>query len=395
MERQEILKEFLSRGSQLDTKSLEFFYQNPSELDNFFEKTKSITLPSIISLEFVQSFSEKDIIKINNKPAERLAKISTDDFVHFLNRRYELINSFFANRLELVNLISINKISPTSKNFSLIVMVKEKDEHNRLLTVEDQTGSIEVLLNKLDQETFKKIVLDETIGITCEKNETIEATSIIWPDVPLKRDFVRTEEDVFCLFISDMHLDDPNFNNQSYEKFMAWFNNTKYEKMYAFVLGNISKDPRQTSEFLKKMSKYTTVYIKTDSEQSPTFDGTILEDNSNITIENGINLLLSTGAAIHKYKHMWPDIPPEQVMLNLLKKRNLNPTIENIQESISSENRFLIDPIPDIFVSGGFHKPGLLNYKGTIILSNSNFLEEPMFWLVNLKSRETLKLNFT
>jgi DNA polymerase II small subunit/DNA polymerase delta subunit B len=233
------------------------------------------------------------------------------------------------------------------------------------------------------------------IGITCEKNEGIEATSIIWPDIPLKRDLIKTEKDVFCLFISDMHIDDQNFNKQSYEKFIKWLNETNYEKMHIFILSNISQDLKQTEDFLETISKYPTIYVKANSEGAPEFDGMILEDNSNITIENGINLLLSTGKTIHKYIHLWPDQPPEQVMLNLLKKRHLNPTMENIQESIVSENQFIIDPVPDIFVSGGFHKSGILNYKGTTLLSNSNFVIEPMLWLVNLRTRETLKLNFT
>jgi DNA polymerase II small subunit/DNA polymerase delta subunit B len=393
MEKHEILKEFLDKGCQLDTETLDYFHQNQSNLNIFLNK--NIQLPPIIDLNFVSNYLKKQPIKINNRREEIPPKISTDFFVQFLNKRYETIKNFLVNRLELVNLISINKITSNTNKFSLIVMIKEKDELTKSLTVEDQTGEVQVLLNKIDQETFKKIVFDEVIGINCEKNERIEVTSVIWPDIPLKRDLIKAEKDVFCLFISDMHLDDQNFNEQNYEKFIKWFDESSYEKMYIFVLGNISQNIHQTRDFLGKLSKHPTFYVKSDSETVPEFSGTVLEDNSNITIENGINLLLSTGKTIHLYEHLWPGMMPEQVMLNLLKKRHLNPVIENIQESIKSENQFLIDPVPDIFVSGSLHKSGLLNYKGTTILSNSDFVTEPMFWLVNLRTRETIKLSFT
>jgi DNA polymerase II small subunit/DNA polymerase delta subunit B len=393
MEKQGILKEFLNKGYQLDTEALDFFHKNQNEINNFLNK--NIQLPSIIDLGFIFNFLKNQPIKINKKPTEIPSKISIDGFTQLLNKRYESIKKFLEERLELVNLISINKISSISKILSLIVMVKEKDESARSLTVEDQTGETILYLNKIDSESFKKIVLDEVIGIVCEKNERIEATSIVWPDIPLKKDLIKTEKDVFCLFISDMHLDDQSFNEQAYENFIRWLDEVNYEKMYIFVLGNISQNSKQVEDFLKKMLKYTTIYVKSNSEKTQEFEGMTLEDNSNITIENGINLLLSTGETTSKYKHLWPDQLPEQIMLNLLKKRHLNPTIENIQESILFENQFIIDTVPDIFVSGSFHKPGLLNYKGTTILSNSNFVTEPMLWLVNLRTRETLKLNFT
>jgi len=395
MEKQEILKQFLSRGCQLDTESLEFFYKNQDEINNFFIQNTDIQFPPIISLEFVVNHLKKQSVSINNKPDEIPSKISIDIFIQLLNRRYERIKKFLVNRLELTNLISINKLLSTTRKFSLIAMVREKEELTKNLLVEDQTGELQISLSKIDSETFKKITLDEVLGIICERNEKLEVISIIWPDIPLKRSLNKTEKDVFCLFISDIHLDDQNLNKQNYEKFIKWFDDTNYEKMYIFVLGNISQNIIQTEDFLKKMSKYQTFYIKSNSEKPPEFNGMVLNDNSNITIENGINLLLSSGKVIHKYMHLWPDQPPEQVMLNLLKKRHLNPVIDDIQENSVYENQFIIDPIPDFFVSGSLHKHGLLNYKGTTIISDSNFITEPMFCLVNLRTRETIKLNFT
>jgi DNA polymerase II small subunit/DNA polymerase delta subunit B len=109
-----------------------------------------------------------------------------------------------------------------------------------------------------------------------------------------------------------------------------------------------------------------------------------------LNIEDKIKLLLCDGKKLSSYKGVLGE-KTEEIMLNLLKKRHLDPVFSI--EKIIYEDLFTIDVIPDIFLSFDFGAPGLINYKGTTIISYGD--SEQMFWIVNLKTRENLKIGLT
>jgi DNA polymerase II small subunit/DNA polymerase delta subunit B len=110
-------------------------------------------------------------------------------------------------------------------------------------------------------------------------------------------------------------------------------------------------------------------------------------------IENTILILACNGELFSEYKKIWKDKSSENIILNLLKKRHLSP-IFNLNKKIYDDDIYTVDIVPDIFVSSNFDKPGYMNYKGTTIISNGSFLLEPIYWLINLKTRETIKICF-
>ena len=110
-----------------------------------------------------------------------------------------------------------------------------------------------------------------------------------------------------------------------------------------------------------------------------------------VKIENKITVLICPGNNIFKYLKIWKYITPDKLMINLLKKRHLDPVFN---KKIYKEDPFL-EEIPDIFASGNFQKSIMSNYKGTTIISTGSFLSEPIFWLIKFKTRETIKVDFT
>lgn len=386
MEKEKIIKTFLEKGYQLDSNSLEFFFENPEKLEIFFSKIKNIRIPPTISLEFARSLIEQDVevLKIIN-PFKDEKPFTIESMTKHFTSRYESIKKYFIGRFELVNLISINKITPSTRKFSLIVMVKEKNGNS--LLVEDFTGdtSVEVLDKTLDQ-----IVLDEVIGIVCEQDdETITVNKIIFPDIPLKRDIPKTEKDICALFISDIFLDRP----VNSEKILERINEIKCEKIYVFVLGNISSNQEEIKNFFNQLpvNSYK-IFLK--GEIDPDVEVGDINFSSSaalIKIENKITVLLCNGKIFSEYKKIWAGQTSENIMLNLLKKRHLNPVFE-LNKRISEEDSYIIDQVPDIFISSNFGNPGITNYKGTTIISNGSFLSEPIYWLINLRTRENIKM---
>jgi DNA polymerase II small subunit/DNA polymerase delta subunit B len=74
-----------------------------------------------------------------------------------------------------------------------------------------------------------------------------------------------------------------------------------------------------------------------------------------------------------------------------LRKRHLDPVFS--MEKAILEDFLLIDPVPDIFVSFNSKSSGLVNYKGVTIISCGS--SEQICWIVNLKTRESLKIDLT
>jgi DNA polymerase II small subunit/DNA polymerase delta subunit B len=386
MEKEKIIKTFLEKGYQLDSNSLEFFFENPEKQEIFISKIKNIRIPPTISLEFARSLIEQDVevLKIIN-PFKDEKPFTIESMTKHFTSRYESIKKYFIGRFELVNLISINKITPNTRKFSLIVMVKEKNGNS--LLVEDFTGdtSVEVLDKTLDQ-----IVLDEVIGIVCEQDdETITVNKIIFPDIPLKRDIPKTEKDICALFLSDIFLD----RSVNSEKILERINEIKCEKIYVFVLGNISSNLEEIKNFFNQLplNSYK-IFLKGEIDpDAEVGDINFSSSAALIKIENKITILLCNGKIFSEYKKIWAGQTSENIMLNLLKKRHLNPVFE-LNKRISEEDSYTIDQVPDIFISSNFGNPGITNYKGTTIISNGSFLSEPIYWLINLRTRENIKM---
>jgi DNA polymerase II small subunit/DNA polymerase delta subunit B len=304
-----------------------------------------------------------------------------------LIRRYKKIRSFFSNRIDLVNPISVNRITEKTKRFSLVVMVSEKNVVDKSLKVEDLTGWTTVYV---DDNFFDSIVMDEIIGAVCERrDDQIKVTNVLWPDTPLRREISILDEDLCCLFLSDLLL---NQNlEQKTETILKRLKGMKYEQLFIFLFGE-PFDKERIEKFLSKMPTNSKVFLVQDQTNFEDVDGiSCLISPAFLRIGRKINLLLCSGKQFSSYKRIWPNKAPEEIMLNLLRKRHLDPVFD--LGKVSDEDRLTIDPVPDIFVSGSFGPPGITNYKGTTIISCGSFPSEPIYWIVNLRTRENIKIS--
>ena len=386
MEKKEIIKIFLERGTQLDKKSLDFFSTDENRVQEFLDKAKGLELPPILSLDFVRKVLAERKVEINiiKTLQKRREEVSVSDISSVLNKRYEKISSLLGRRLELVNLISINKIGPRTRKFSIIGMVREKDEYEKSLTLEDKTGEIKVFLE--DELLLSKIVEDEVVGAICSKKEgSFFVEKIIFPDIPLKKEIAKSKEEVKCLFISDLHLE-KEFKREYLENLYSFLERNKIDLI--FVLGGISPRAKDVKDFFSSLPKAQKIFIKGENDANPDIDALKLEEFAFLEAKN-VNFLLLHGKLVEKYLKIFDN--PVNTLLELLRKRHLNPTFD--VRLCSSDEAFLIDPVPDIIACGHFHMPGLVNYKGTTIISTGSFLTQPIYWIINLKNREILKLD--
>lgn len=120
------------------------------------------------------------ILRTFSKPE----KFNVQDYVKNLNERYIFLQSILMKKLELPNIVSLNKAS--DGNVSIIGLVKEREEKldNIIASLEDPTGEIQVVIPK---KIGEKIALDDVVALTGSiKDKVLNVDRIIFPDVPLK-----------------------------------------------------------------------------------------------------------------------------------------------------------------------------------------------------------------
>jgi len=376
METDEIIREFLNKGVQLDTKVLEFFNKNPQKIQEFSTKIDGVELPVVIDMDFVNKNLQEDIeLRIIKQPSIN-KKISTEEFIRRINKRYENIKGMFENKVELGNIISINKIRDKVVQFSLMGMVKEKNGNKVLL--EDQTGEVSVTL-----ENSEDLLEDDVVGVVCKREDNvIIGKKILFPDIPINREINRTKKEINCL-LSDVGLGEDV--EEKISKILNHIKETSYKNLFIFIFGVVPINDK-VKNFFSDLNKYSKKILITSDINVP--DLFRLNLPAMIQIENA-KIMLINSEDIKKYFRRWPDSSINDVFLRLLKRRHMDPIID--AKDNRSEDVFLLDSIPDLVICHGLG-PEIFNYKGTTVICTGNVMTEPIYWLINLKTREIIKV---
>jgi hypothetical protein len=106
------------------------------------------------------------------------------DFVKTLNEKYLFLQDLLAKKLNLSDVVSINKCS--TGGATIIGMVKEREERTSdlRLCLEDPTGETDVLMSK---KLGEKIAIDDVLAVTGKATDKVMfVDSIMFPDVPLR-----------------------------------------------------------------------------------------------------------------------------------------------------------------------------------------------------------------
>lgn len=247
--------------------------------------------------EIKKTKKDEDIVKVGSvkilsSPVIACQKLEVRDFVKYFRSRYNFMKCLLQSRPELDSLVSIDKISG-NRDFSIIGIVTSKQitkNKNLILEVEDLTGKVKVLINQNKEEIFEKgkeILLDDVIGFKCNgSREFLFVNDLFYPDCFLKEK-KRTEEEVYALFISDLHIGSGNFLEKNLNKFVNWLNGKDCDEKqkevlkkikYMFVVGDsidgvgiypgqekdlkikdIKKQYEKLAEFYKEVPKYISI----------------------------------------------------------------------------------------------------------------------------------------
>ena len=386
-----------------------------------------------------------------------------EDFVGYFDRRFENLRSVMQEHVEYKMAITIEALKKANNRDKarLIVMVKEKRESNkgnRFLEVEDMTGSLTVLFsdkNEAVKGAYDRILNDEVIGLEgILRGDLFIASEVTQPDIPINHVRRFAGEEVYAVFLSDIHVGSYLFLEKEFQAFIDWLNgrggrqDIAAKVKYILVAGDLvdgigiypgqekeltMPDIRRQYEFLTlllaEIPKHIEVVLSMgnhdasrNAEPQPRIDKDLAPGlyglpNVHVTgnpvwlSAHGVEFLMYHGTSLDtiignlsgcSYQR------PETAMVELLRRRHLVPTYGS--DSISPENHdyLFIGDVPDVFHCGHVHTNGYSMYRGVNVVNSGTWQAKTAFQerlghqptpalvpVMNLQNHELSILDFT
>ena len=367
-------------------------------------------------------------------------KWEVGDFVSHYKNKYNGLKDILMGRPGLEGVLSINKVinKNAKEKVAVIGLISDKSitsNNNVMLTVEDFTGGIKVLVNKDKLELYsvaKNLVLDEVIGVVgVSGNKIVFANDIIFPDVPAGKELKKSKDEAYVAFISDIHFGSNLFLEKDFLRFIDWVNGKSGSKeqkeiasklRYIFVAGDLvdgvgiypGQDEELVIKDIKKQYDLLAGYlgrIRKDvklvlapgnhdalrlSEPQPPlnkeFAGALYELPNATMVSNpalinihssidfpGFDILMYHGASFHYFIRNVDNLRlnnatenPSLVLKFLLQKRHLAPSHgSSLYVPNLEEDPLIIKKIPDFFVAGEIHHSDVGDYKNITLINCS------------------------
>lgn len=369
-----------------------------------------------------------------------------------------------------INRISRKKESENVSIIGAVLEKQITKNNNIIIKLEDPTGIINVIITKTKPDLMHSVgdlVKDEIIGVVgVSANDAVFANEVIWPDVP-NQDIKKSEEEAYAVFISDLHVGSNKFLADDFNRFLKWINckagNEQQREIatkvrYLFIIGDtvdgIGIYPDQESELeikdineqysifaglLKQIPNYIQIIVcpgnhdavrisEPQSEMRSSYASALKDIDNLILVSNpayinihssdtfpGFDVLMYHGnsfdyhiANVEGIRSKGGYDRADLVMKFVLKRRHLAPTYAStLAIPDETEDRLVIDKVPDFFVTGHLHKTAVSQYRHIILICGSCWQSKTTFQekmghnpepsrvpVVNLKTREIKVMKF-
>ncbi|MFH1174094.1 MAG: metallophosphoesterase [archaeon] len=382
------------------------------------------------SVEIVRSYSDK------------AGSRSVQDFVNYFNLRYKSIDALLRGRQELQNTTAIKRLLSRKEReqATIICMILEKNitkNKNILLTVEDQTGHLTVLISKNKRPLYDMaltLCLDDIIGISGTYEGILYADTIILPDIPLNKEFKKSPIEEVLVVISDLHIGSKKFMEKEFLKFIDWLSGNvgKEEQRhlasktrYLFIVGDliegvgiypdqekdlnitdVYKQYAKLAEYLQRLPQHIHIIISPGNHDvgrlsepqpklfkdfaKPLYDLPNVHLVSNPAYVNigktaafpGFDVLLYHGGSLIYYSEEVEHIRAaggqkrvDLVMKHLLQRRHLAPAHNaTLYVPYPDKDPLLIDIVPDFFITGHIHRAIITTYRNVMLVNSSGWV---------------------
>ena len=343
--------------------------------------------------------------------------------------RFRLLARMLRGRPELPNLRPVRELRASEGSSSVIGMVREVREtsqrHHLILTLDDETGSLETLVPKDSPGSRVTFLPDEVVGLNLtfskEPGKLPRVSHVERPDVPSTRPMGRASSSRRAMFLSDLHVGSRSFLTENWAHLIEFLRgrgphpdlaaSIDHVVIAGDLVDGIGVYPRQErdlaipdlveqyAELGRRLSeipdRLTVVAIPgnhdavSPAEPQPALPASLaslLPPNVR-TLANPSTFALS-GVVVEAYHgrsfdDLIPAIPgasyarPTEVMKRMLQMRHLAPIYgDRTPLAPLPRDGLVIDPAPDILVTGHAHTYGVDRYRGVLLLNASTWQSE-------------------
>jgi len=309
---------------------------------------------------------------------------------------------------------SIENARKINGEVGIIGLVREVNKIEGKITsviIEDETDNLRVYLGK----NIDDIILeDEVLGITGKfnnKKDVFYANSIKRPEARKER--VLLERNSRVLVLSDIHVGSKKFLENEFADMIDYVNSMGISHVIMngdlvdgigiypdqekdLAINDIINQYKRLSQLISKINKNVRVIlipgnhdiVYSTEPQNPLpkeindlFPQNVQSLSNPVWIEiTGRVFLLYHGTSIMDFVEMFPGFSlndSKKVMREMIKRRHLGPTFgRNLSFLPLREDFYIMDPIPDVFITGHIHDHSTDNYNGILTINASTFQDQ-------------------
>lgn len=385
-------------------------------------------------------------IEIINDPTGKLyTNGGYEDFYDLTLDKYNKLRNLMRKRPEASSATNINNIYRLSSSaeistVGLVENVHQTKKGNFLLTLEDLTGKISVLIlnnsNNLEYvKIIERIFNDQMLFVKGSYNPgedgrkgIIFANYISKIDIPTDFEPNFSPDPLSIALISDTHIGSKEFEADLFNKFLKFLNGKSNNKIlrenaskikYLVINGDlidgigiypnqkedltisdIFKQFKKASELLSEIPDYIKVFYVSGNHEPvrnaiprPAVPKKYCEDLINLGIKclgnpsiiktHNVNTLIYHGESMHDINRLIHDLDinkPIETMKEFLICRHLAPVFgEKTQLAPINSDLLVLNKIPDIFHTGHIHINGMGKYRNVTLVNSGCFQAQTDF----------------
>ncbi|MEN6513922.1 DNA-directed DNA polymerase II small subunit [Methanoculleus sp.] len=350
-----------------------------------------------------------------------------DDAVHYFRDRYNSLSSMIRGRMTAMPIEALVKSPQRYRDeecniIGMVADVRTTTRGHRLVEVEDPTGAIRVLFNKGKDDAFaeaERILPDEVLGVKGKLSSDgglFFAEQLSRPDVPINNAPFKSDRPGKAVLISDVHVGSNTFLEEEWNRFADWLQDS--DAGYLLIAGDLVDGigiyPGQEDELtIRNIYEQYDVFagmlrdlpsrvrivaapgnhdvVRMAEPQPaipPEFTGkfpancTLVENPCLLNLQ-GVRVLMYHGRSIDDMIGLIPGASyerPGEIMDEMLKRRLLaSPYGMRTPIAAMKTDRLVIDPLPEILLTGHVHICGITRYRGVLGVNTGTWQSQTSF----------------
>jgi len=348
----------------------------------------------------------------------------TSGYVLMFRNRLERMSSLIRGRPDFFQIEKLNAIkTPLSGRKVLakvvgLVASKKISSDYVSLTLEDDSGYLRLMCTGDAIRKMDEVLIDEFVLVEVESQPRgYYAKNIYHLDVP-ERAKRTADKKIYAMFLSDLHVGSPDFDETSFQKMIDWINGDLGELEvvsrigYLVLNGDLIENPLagdgRLSEhdvrssydvlagYLENIRRPMKIFltpgdtdatrialpqpaiIRKYAKRLYEMKNVVMLGNPSMVRLDGVNVLLYHGQSLDEVFRQLQSVSvsrPSTGMRALLRARHVAPTYGGLTLlAPEKDDLLIIDPIPDIMHCGHVGIPDEEVYRGTLLLSTPSWI---------------------